>query len=101
MIDLSWRRKKEIIWLGRYHIDERLIHQCAYYPRPPGFESSVSPCVRCSIERPRADCKYSHILTFSERVESKSNISRLLNGLSEEDKVAISEYLKHRKEVSK
>jgi hypothetical protein len=101
IIDLSWRRKKEIIWLGRHDIDMQLISQCAYYPRPPAFESNVSPCNKCSVDNPLKSCKYSHILTFEEP-ESKpkstaSNVDRLIKGLSSEDREAIVKFLASRR----
>lgn len=101
VIDLSWRRKRETLWLGTHSIDSKLLSQCAYYPRPPGFESNVSPCVKCSIEKPPKTCKYSHILTFTKADEKpksiRSNAERLFKGLSVDDREALIRFLASRR----
>ena len=95
VIDLSWRRKREIIWLGQHSIDEKLLHECAYYPRPKAFSNNESPCVRCSFEKPNEKCKYAHILTLTEKKVVRNKYQGFK--LNDEDLVALTEFLANRR----
>ncbi len=102
MIDLSWRRKRNIIEnLGSVsQVDEELLQQCAYYPRPPAF-SKPSPCLSCSFTSPNPRCKRGHILTLTplkEEVKRPSHIqlSSVIRGLSPEDVEALLHFIHDR-----
>ena len=98
VIQLSPTRKNELKWLGSYELDYKLLFECAYYPRPPAFMRKVSGCVKCSFDHPLRTCQFSHILDFSEynptkQIKHKSEVEKLLEQLSEEDRLAVREYL--------
>ena len=102
VLDLSSNRKKEMRWLGSNEIDKALLMECAYYPLPPCFGHLNSGCIECSISEPRKSCQHSHILTGNSPKAStrRSNkIKRILELLSEEDREALEEFIRIRKEV--
>lgn len=73
MIDLSFYRRKEFTQarLTYSEINERLLHECAYYPLPAAFGSKSTKCLSCSFETPNPKCKYSHLLTLTNETVTK------------------------------
>jgi len=59
MLQLSPLMQKWVrLWIGSGHkLDERLLVECAYYPR--------GGCQNCSWDTPRPECQWSHILIDS------------------------------------
>ena len=97
VIDLSWTRKKEILWLGGHGINKKLLFECAYYPKAPAFGLTVSSCVNCKFEKPIKKCPYSHILTLvkdKSKNKIKKDTLRLVESLSEEECKAVEEFLR-------
>lgn len=61
VLQISARRKRELLRYLDGHFDDELLVQCAYYPRPPAF-GQPSPCVKCKFDTPNPSCPYAHIL---------------------------------------
>ncbi len=100
VIDLSWNRKKEMRWLDGHDIDAKLLFECAYYPKQPAFGIRVSGCVKCSFEKPKKSCPYSHILTLTEanpKTKVSRELSRALEIMNEEDREAVEQFLRERR----
>jgi len=62
MINIRPYRIPEFKRANIVHIDELLLQQCAYYPRPSTF-GKPSPCIYCTFDFPNDNCRRAHILT--------------------------------------
>jgi hypothetical protein len=72
MIQVRPYRLTEFIQ-AKIHIgscDERLLNECAYYPRPATFFADSS-CLKCSWDQPNKKCKYAHILVDTRLGENR------------------------------
>ncbi len=61
ILDLNSDNHKFIVKHIGERIDNQLVIQCAYYPRPGAF-GKPSPCLQCSFDKPFRQCKKSSIL---------------------------------------
>jgi hypothetical protein len=104
MIDLSFYRRKEFksANISYSDIDEKLLHECAYYPLPANpFFNLPSKCRSCLFKKPNLKCKHSHILTLSEiaveTVEKTLGVKKLLHEMSKEEVVELIKFVREKR----
>ncbi len=106
MIDLSYYRIKEFNYahIEMSEINEELLHQCAYYPKPAisVFGKWYTPCSKCSMLEPNSKCKHAHLLTLTEsvmplRTKKDNLIRKYMKELGLEDTEALLEFVRSKR----